>query len=88
MPKIKIRNVYIKKLKELGVYDEWLSEVKRQFDIIGGMDNCGLNPKSKWHEEYLKCCYDNYNWEEFIVYSMSTSLTTLGWSYWDKIQRL
>lgn len=32
MPTIKVKTEYINKLKQLGIYDAWLSNVKNQWD--------------------------------------------------------
>lgn len=33
MPAIKVKTVYIEKLKALGVYDQWLANMKLQFEV-------------------------------------------------------
>lgn len=84
MPKLTVPTPYIKKLKELGIYNEWLDEVKKQWD---NGDNCGLNPTSKWYKKYIKECIDEYNWMMFIVYSLDCEESKQGYTYWVDIQK-
>lgn len=34
MPQLKVKTVYIEKLKALGVYDQWLENLKKQWSIV------------------------------------------------------
>lgn len=46
MPQLKVKTIYIEKLKALGCYDKWLSNVKIQFDS----DDCQSVMWTDWHE--------------------------------------
>ena len=66
MPTLKVKTVYIEKLKSLGVYDAWLDNVKAQ------------NP----NDERLETTYNSANFNQFINNSFSWGKTPEGYAYW------
>ena len=76
MPKVTVPNIYITKLKELGVYDQWLANVKIQYH---NCDYCWLNPESSRYEEGIKSLYALLN------RSLSWEHTLEGITYWNEV---
>lgn len=76
MPSLKVKTIYIEKLKALGVYDAWRSNVKEWYD--------------KYPENLAACTSNIYNavsFERFIVESFWWGNTPEGHSYWCDITK-
>lgn len=70
MPTLKVKTLYIDKLKALGVYDKWLANVKSDKHDIYHMDT--MYERS-----------DNFN--QFINNSFSWHYTPEDYNYWADI---
>lgn len=71
MPTLKVKTVYIEKLKALGVYDAWMTNVKADYSnnigfFINGMENAG-------------------SWWGFLSASFAWTLSMEGDSFWREI---
>lgn len=71
MPTLKVKTEYVDKLKALGVYDAWLTNVKSDYNDnldfwINGME-CAIS------------------WKWFIETSFSWNLAPEGFDYWENI---
>lgn len=69
MPKFTVKTKYIEKLKQLGVYDKWLTNVK--------------NNHYAWDAENKIEKYLDFNY--FIQWSFNWSLSIEGHTYWDAV---
>lgn len=68
MPKLKVKTEYIEKLKALGVYEKWLSNVKIQWDT----EDCWLRER--------KTKIDFFS--DLINYSFRYQDTPEGQTFW------
>ena len=82
MPKVRVPSKYIRILKSLAVYDEWLVIVKDQWDLY---HDVGINPISKWHQRYIDECVINYSFSQFITYSFNRYRNNTDSEFWDDI---
>lgn len=71
MPTIKAKTVYLNKIKQLGCYDAWLSNVKTQWGT-----NSFCDPDKM---------YDAINLQKFINWSFEWSRSPEGHDYWSRI---
>ena len=73
MPQITIKTKYVKKLKELGIYDQWLQNLKDQWD--------------EWSKgcSVISVLEDAYSFEQFIKYSFRWSDTPEKREFWEEI---
>lgn len=78
MPEIKVKTEYIEKLKALGVYDKWLSNLKAQWNV---KDNCSGNSDIKPESFYA------YNWGNLVSWAFTWDLTPEKFDFWSNISR-
>jgi hypothetical protein len=84
MPTISINRVYVDKLKQLGVYDKWVSNLKDQWCYL---TKCFLNPDSNGHEDYISHCVEHIAFHLFIDYSFCWEDTPEGHTFWHDIAK-
>lgn len=65
MVKLKVKTELIKRLKELGVYDEWLLNVKRQWDETKNHSGAGVRctiSELEHCETVSDLIFKSFNW--------------------------
>lgn len=78
MPTFKVKTEYIEKLKQLGVYDEWLTNVKANWDDwnkeVGGV-------------ELMIYIFPTTSFDHLIHWSFNWNNSPEGMKYWREISR-
>lgn len=74
MPTLKVKTIYVDKLKALGIYDHWIVNVKRW---------CDKYPENA--VSYQSNLYNVESFQRFIASSFSWSETIQGVVYWQDI---
>ncbi len=83
MPNVRIKKYHLDKLKELGVYELWMSNVSKQWE---NHQSCWINPSSYRYDMYEEKLNRNViTFERFICYSFSWSNTDEGRGFWGDI---
>ena len=76
MPKLIVKTEYILKLYDLGVYFQWLKNVK---------DSWGISSTKKLDSSYLNASRNQRTWTVFIQSSFSWEQTSQGDDFWNDI---
>lgn len=79
MPTLTIKAEFVEKLKKLDCYDQFLSNLKAQWDYTN--DTTGTIVSITEYQKMALC-----SWEMFILSAFCWSETPENHSYWNKIQ--
>lgn len=79
MPNIKVKTEYINKLKQFGVYDQWLENVKNQWDEMERIYPISHN-----------CLKDSFGQtlHSILAYAFVYTETPEGTAWWNHIRKL
>jgi hypothetical protein len=75
MPHITIKTEYVQKLKELGVYDQWLGNIKTQW-----------NERAKIRFSEMQ--QNTYSWAHLISQSFVWSSSNEGLKFWHDTSKM
>lgn len=75
MPTLTIKTTWVEQLKALGVYDQWLFNVKNR------------NHNKKWTSRDSECISESNSFKEFLGRSFVFTETPEGYEFWYAIHR-